>query len=191
MTTLSAFNTMLKSFLEELAEVYPEEKSVGVFLAGFDALVATNARMPMDLFVGAVSPHADAVMSKDPSLFAKLDFGGIDMGKLWAQPDVSDATRDAIWQYLHTLMLLGTTVSSVPAELLQSIESVAANCAEKIQGGDMDFASMTKMLMGGLGGMLGGVGGVGGVGGGSTDQQLDGGGAGTLSKSLRAARRKK
>ena len=132
MTTLTAFNTMLKGFLEELREVYPEETSVGLFLSGFDALVAASPRVPLDMFVSAVQPHTDVLMAKDASLFARLDLAGIDLGKLWAQPDVSDNTREAIWQYLHTLFLLGTTVSSVPPELLQSIETVAANCAENI-----------------------------------------------------------
>lgn len=151
MTTLTAFNTMLKSFLEELAEVFPEHRDVATFLAGFDAFTAITPRKPMEVFTAAMSPHADLIMAKNPALFEKLQFPGIDFNAMWTSEGVTDATRDAIWQYLHTLFLLGTTVQSLPPELLLSIENVAHDCAEKMQGGQMDFSSMASALMGGLG----------------------------------------
>jgi hypothetical protein len=151
MTTVTAFNTMLKSFLEELTEVFPEQRDVATFLAGFDAFTTITPRKPLQLFVDAIAPHVDMLMTKDAGLFAALQFPGIDFNAMWTSPGVTDATRDAIWQYLHTLFLLGTTVQSLPPELLASIETVAHDCAEKMQGGEMDFSSMASALMGGLG----------------------------------------
>jgi hypothetical protein len=166
--TVQAFNSMLKNFLDELSSTFPDVAAIRVYTEGFDTLVGANARKPLQVFMEAVSPHADAVMRRDPELFSTLNLGGIDFKMLWAS-DISDATRNAIWQYLHMLFLLATTVSSVPAELLSSIESVAQNCADKMQDGQMDFSSMSKLLMGGgaeglLGGLLGGMGGMGGMG---------------------------
>ena len=171
--TVQAFNSMLKNFLDELDSTFPDVTAIRVYNEGFDTLVKANVRKPLQIFMEAVSPHADAVMRRDPGLFSTLNLGGIDFKGLWAS-DISDATRNAIWQYLHMLFLLATTVSSVPPELLSSIESVAQNCADKMQHGEMDFSSMSKMLMGGggaegllggLGGLLGGLGGMGGMGG--------------------------
>jgi hypothetical protein len=171
--TVQAFNSMLKNFLDELCSTFPDVAAIRVYTEGFDTLVKANARKPLQMFMEAVSPHTDAVMRRDPELFSTLSLGGIDFKTLWAS-DISDATRNAIWQYLHMLFLLATTVSSVPPELLSSIESVAQNCADKMQEGQMDFSSMSKMLMGGgagaegllggLGGLLGGMG-MGGMGG--------------------------
>lgn len=154
MSTVQAFNTMLKSFMEELADVFPEEKQIAVFVQGFDALVALDARGPMDMFVDAMAPHTELAMAKNPELFTRLKFpGGIDFGTLWAS-DISDNTRDAIWQYLNLLLLLGTTVRSMPVEMLQGIESVAKNCADQMQSGQMDFSALGSMLMnGGLAGL--------------------------------------
>lgn len=152
MSTVQAFNTMLKSFLEELADVFPEETQIKLFLEGFDALTALNARAPMDMFIDALTPHAQLAMAKDPSLFTKIQFpGGIDFNRLWAS-DISDNTRDAIWQYINLLFLLGTTVRSMPAEMLQGIESMAQSCADQIQNGQFDLSA--------LGGMLGAAGGL-------------------------------
>lgn len=165
MTTVQAFNTMLKNFVEELVDVFPEERQIRVFLDGYDSLVALNATAPMDMFLDAVSPHSGLAMAKDPRLFDKLVFpGGIDFKKLWAA-DISDNTRAAIWQYINLLFMLGTTVRSMPPEMLQGIESVAQSCASQLESGEMDISALGGMLMnGGLGG-LGGLEGLAGLGG--------------------------
>lgn len=159
MSTVQAFNTMLKSFLEELADVFPEETQIRLFLDGLDSLVALAPRGPLDMFIQALSPHAGLAMAKDPELFKRLQFpGGIDFNKLWSA-DISDNTREAIWQYINLLFLLGTTVQSMPAEMLQSIEQVAQNCADQMQNGQMDFSSLGSMLMnGGLANLTAGLG---------------------------------
>lgn len=162
MTTVQAFNGMLKNFMEELADVFPEEHQIRVFLDGFDALTMLTPRMPMDMFVDSLAPHASLAMAKDPDLFTKLEFpGGIDFQRLWASPDVSDNTRDAIWQYINLLYVLGSTVRSMPAEMLEGIESVAKTCADKMQSGQMDLSALGGMLMSGLGSSGGGMGGMG------------------------------
>lgn len=159
MSTVQAFNTMLKNFLEELADVFPEETQIRLFLDGFDPLVALNPRGPLEMFIEALTPHAGLAMAKDPSIFQKLQFpGGIDFNKLW-NSDISDNTREAIWQYINLLFVLGTTVQSMPPEMLQSIETVAKNCAEQMQSGQLDFSALGSMLMsGGLGNLAAGLG---------------------------------
>ena len=166
MSTIQAFNTMLKTFLEELVSVFPEEVRVSAFLESFDTLVELDARKPLQLFVEAITPHAQLAMAKDPALFDHLKFpGGIDFKRMWSA-DISDATREAIWQHINLLFLLGTTVQSMPPEMLESIETVAKNCADQVQNGELDFTSLGNMLMsnGGLG-ALGGLSGLGGLGG--------------------------
>lgn len=159
MTTVQAFNTMMKNFVEELADVFPEEREIRVFLDGFDGFVTLNPRAPMDMFVDAITPHSALVMAKDPALFDRLQFpGGIDFKRLWAT-DLSDNTRAAIWQYINLLYVLGTTVRSMPPEMLQGIESVAQSCASQLESGQLDLSSLGGMLMnGGLGGLAASLG---------------------------------
>jgi hypothetical protein len=155
--TLTAFNTMMRSFLTELVNVFPEEKQLETYLNGFDELVKINARKPLDLFINAMGPHIELVMAKDERLFEKdLGFmGELQIQKLWAQEDLSQNTRDAIFKYLSTLCILSATINSLPPELLSTIETVAEDCASKIkQGGSADIASMTSMLMKNMGGLL-------------------------------------
>lgn len=172
MSIPQAFNTMMKNFLEELADVFPEETQIRLFLDGFDSLAALSPRSPMDMFVESLTPHTDLVMARNPELFQRLEFpGGIDFGKLWTS-DISDNTREAIWQYITLLFTMGTTVRNAPPEFVQCIETMAHSLSAKMESGELDFASLGSMLMGGglgaggpagLAGMLSGLGGAGGL----------------------------
>lgn len=162
MSTVQAFNELLKNFLSEMAETFPEQKSIGVFVEGFDSLVKANARKPVDLFMQALTPHTDFVMARDPRLFEQpIELGGsVNLQAIWQQEDLSDASKDAIWQYIHTLFLLGSTIQHMPQEMLQSIEAVAKDCASKVQVGDqLDMSSMAAAMMRSMSTMMGREGG--------------------------------
>ena len=162
MTTVASFNQLLKSFLTEIVEVFPDDPAaskVELFLATFDTIVAgSNARMAMDLFMKEISPHADAITAKDESLFDALTLpGDISLRPLWEQ--ASDNTKDCVWQYLQMLFLIGTTASVLPDTMLAGIEDMASKYAKQVQDGELDLSSLTTMLLGGgLGGDLGDVG---------------------------------
>jgi hypothetical protein len=155
-STIQSFNDTFRSFLQELVDVFPETEgasTVRIFLAGFDGIIAADDRAALTPFLEAISPHADLVTTKDPALFKKLELpGGVSLRGLWKQ--ASDGTKDAVWQYLQMLFLLGTTAASVPPEMLDAIETMATQYAEKVQTGEMDIASVTSMLLGN-GGALG------------------------------------
>lgn len=152
MSGLQAFNDMLKVFMDELAEVFPENKDIAMFAAGLDDVISVNAKMPMQIFMDAIGPHAKRVAARDDQLFDVLQFPGIDFKALWTS-DISSGTKDAIWQYISTLLLLGTTVSTVPDDVLASIEQMAAECAQKIQDGNLSMEDMMTEVMGKMQGM--------------------------------------
>lgn len=166
MTTLQAFNTLLRNFMQELSMTFPEDATLAVGLDGLDALIKANARKPVELFMEAIGPHAQLVLTKDPALFdAPITISGtLDLQTYWTSPGLSDASKDAIWQYLQQLYLLGSTVSALPAEMLTAIESMAQECAGKIERGEADLAGITSMLLNGGIGSLAGPGGLGGLG---------------------------
>lgn len=157
-TTVDAFNTTLKNFLQELVDVFSEEPGIGkiqLFVAGFDMYIASNKRAAMDAFLEALTPHAAYISAKDSKLFKVLELpGGISLKELWKK--ASDKTRDATWQYLQMLFLLGSTAAAVPADMLGSIENMASEYATKVKSGEMDLSGVASMLFGGAG--LGGSG---------------------------------
>lgn len=156
MASVTAFNDMMAQFLVELHKSFPDEKGIKKMMTSFDLLKSTNPRMVVDGFMKGVAPYADKISSKDESFLLKemktIEFlKDLDVSKNW--PKMSEGTKNAIWQYLQTLYMLGTTITSIPADTLSMIEGIAKDCADKMQNGDgqLDQDALMKMM----GSMLG------------------------------------
>ena len=160
MTSISAWNDMMVQFISELLSTFPEEKSIKKYQTSFDLLRKTNPRKCVEGYMAEVTPVQDKIMSKDESFFLDSNSNtselirDLNIAKYWTS-DLSQNTKDAIWQYLQTLYILGTTITMIPQETLNSIEKIASDCADNMQnGGQFDPSALTG-LFSSLGGMLG------------------------------------
>ncbi len=159
MASVNAFNDMMGQFLVELHKTFPEEKGIKKMMTSFDLLKSTNPRLVVDGFMKGVSPYADKISGKDESFLLKeidtIDFlKDLNIKSYWER--MSTATRSATWQYLQTLYMLGTTITSIPADTLKMIEGIAKDCANKMQDGDGDGLNqdaLMKMMSSMLGGL--------------------------------------
>lgn len=150
-TTVNAFNEMMDQFLTELNLTFPENKAVLKFQAAFEIMRQTSPSKILDNFITSVKPYAKKIMSKDESFILEdsKEIDGlkdIDLSSMWSE--ASDNTKSAIWQYLHTLFILGTTIKSFPKETLSMIEQVAEKCASQMDASGalslMDLISPQK-----------------------------------------------
>ena len=160
MASVTAFNDMMSQFLVELHKTFPEEKGIKKMLTSFDVLKSANPRMVVDSFMNGVSPYASQISAKDDKFLLeeckKIDFlKDLDLASYWQR--MSANTRDATWQYLQTLYMLGTTITALPPEQMAPIEALAQGVAAKMQdeGGELNEDALMKMM----GSMLGGLGG--------------------------------
>ena len=158
MTSIGAFNDMLEQFLTELMGTFPEEKSIKKYHAGFDILRKSNPKKVVEGFMATIAPVSNKIMNKDESILDDnleiLD--ELRIKKHW-ENGISDNTKGAIWQYLQTLYMLGTTITSIPAETLDMIEGVAKQCADKMQSGEqgaLDEGSLMSAMSGLFGNMM-------------------------------------
>lgn len=159
MTSVTAFNDMMGQFLAELHKTFPEEKGIKKCMSGFEIMRTSNPRLVVDGFMASVTPFAEQISSKDDAFFLNeaknLDFlKDVKIEEKWAS--ISNQTKEAVWQYVQTLYMLGTTISSIPADTLSMIEKVAKECADKLEGqdGGIDEAALMKTMQGMLGGIL-------------------------------------
>lgn len=156
MASVTAFNDMMAQFLVELHKTFPDEKGIKKMMTSFDLLKSTNPRLVVDGFMKGVGPFSDKISSKNESFLLDdmntIEFlKDLDVAKNWAK--MSEGTKTAIWQYIQTLYMLGTTITSIPADTLSMIEGIAKDCADKMQSGDgqLDQDALMKMM----GSMLG------------------------------------
>ncbi len=142
--SVTAFNETMDQFLTELNLTFPENKAVIKFQAAFELMKQTAPSKIIDNFMGSVKPYSQKITSKDESFI--LDdsknieaLAGIDLVGMWGQ--ASDNTKNAIWQYLQTLVFIGTTVMIFPKDTMNMIEQVAEKCA-----GQIDPASIMELM---------------------------------------------
>ena len=103
MTTVKAFNDMMDQFLTELNLTFPENKAVIKFQASFEVVKATKPSAVLENFMGTVKPFSKKIMTRDDTFITEDAstigaISDIDLASIWAKS--SDATKDAIWQYL-------------------------------------------------------------------------------------------
>jgi hypothetical protein len=156
MASVTAFNDMLSQFLVELHKTFPDEKGIKKMLTSFDVLKSTNPRLVVDAFMKGVTPYADKISAKDETFLLKeidtIDFlKDLNIKSYWERMTAN--TKSATWQYLQTLYMLGTTITSIPDDTLKMIEGIAKDCADKLQDGDGELNQDALMKM--MGNMLG------------------------------------
>lgn len=160
MASVSAFNDMMTQFLVELQRTFPQEKGIKTCITQFEMLRKANPRKCVDAFMGGVAPFAQKISERDESFILSdlksVDtLKGLNVAANWS--GASDGTKGAIWQYMQTLYMLGTTISAIPADTLSQIEQIAKAAASKMEegGGENNFDQ--DALMKTMGSMLGGM----------------------------------
>ena len=158
MASVSAFNDMMSQFLVELHKTFPDEKGIKKMLTSFDMLKSTNPRLVVNGFMDGVTPYAGKISAKDETFLLEevenIEFlRDLDIKKYWG--NMSTNTKAATWQYLQTLYMLGTTITSLPDDTLSQIEKIAKGVASQMQDGDGDLDQDALMKM--MGSMLGGL----------------------------------
>ena len=159
MATHQAFNSMMEEFIGELIETIPEEKSLKLYKTQFDTLKKANPRKIVESFMHAISPYCDFITNKDESLFMRNDIeflNKLNINKWWSS-SISDSTKDAIWQYLNTLMMIGTAITNISSDMLQQIESVAEQCASQMDSSSSGSMPNMGALFSGLQNIMGSI----------------------------------
>ena len=115
-----------------------------------------NPRKIMEGFVTSIAPYADSISARDEKFFLNTDVEWIkELGihQYWT-PELSPNTKDAIWQYLHSLYTVGSALMVIPEDAMSQIETVAQQMAESMENDPNALSS----LMSGITNMFGSLG---------------------------------
>ena len=114
LTYVEKFNFYLKSFINELITVYPEYKES---LESEYKIIFSEEKTNTDEFVkeymSVTKELNSSIAKKDDSIFKGLNeinlLRKIDFRDLWSK-DINNNTRESIWKYLQTLIVIGRKV---------------------------------------------------------------------------------
>lgn len=142
MSAIQAFNAMMRSFLDELELAFPAEKSIAGVNSAFQIACKTNARLPLNTYMTSVTPHIAKITERDPSFLTEAGFADvpylkdINIQRHW--DTAPDATKEAIWQYLQTLYIIGFGICEMPEDVLRQAETKAQEFADKVRASGCD-----------------------------------------------------
>jgi hypothetical protein len=112
MLSYSTWNDLMDRFLGELSAAFPSRKSaVDAVRTGMTAATLLDDASPCKMFVAHLMPYANRVASRDGSMFDEIgEVAGVELGDMYAEAD--EASRSTIFEYVETLMTLGTHLIS-------------------------------------------------------------------------------
>lgn len=150
MYTVEAFTTMLMEFAQNLKAMFPDDPSLAIAVKFLSSSIKANPRAVVDMFMKEVEPYADRIRAKDGTVFAEVKstiVEAVNLKEIWAR-DLSEKTRENIWSYLNTLMVIGSMIQSMSEDMLSGIEELATKLAANPENMDL------SKLMGNLSGLM-------------------------------------
>lgn len=150
MYTVEAFTTMLMEFAQNLKAMFPDDPSLAIAVKFLSSSIKANPRAVVDMFMKEVEPYADRIRAKDGTVFAEVKstiVETVNLKEIWAR-DLSEKTRENIWSYLNTLMVIGSMIQSMSEDMLSGIEELATKLAANPENMDL------SKLMGNLSGLM-------------------------------------
>ena len=156
--SVNTFVSVMSEFIKELSKTFPEEKTIKTAKQKFKILKKTNPRKMIDVYMEKIKGMEELLTNNNEEFIQKNKniINGLDISELWSK--CSDDTKSAIWKYLNTLYILGTTVTAIPSGMMEGIEKIALECVDKMKDENGGISEMPDMnsIMKGMQNMLGG-----------------------------------
>lgn len=114
MELVVTFNNTLNNFIGSMKRCYPNETT------DLKTIEMMQDTRPLQRFMKEMNTHMDKITNKDETIFdSKFEcIENCDLTEIWKRSE-NDVNRNAIWKYLQTLSLIGTTIRSKSANLEQ------------------------------------------------------------------------
>lgn len=127
LTYVEKFNFYLKSFLNEMIVIFPEYKAD--IESSYNELLKeekSNLDIYIKEYMDSIKNYNSYMAKKDDKLFKQSNelffIRKIDFRNVWAK-DIDEKTRENIWKYLQTLIVLGKKVIGDDDEIEQLLDN--------------------------------------------------------------------
>jgi len=149
-SSIAAWNEYLKSFVNELCETFPECPDLFALLGVIDVMIDEDEHSVLEKYIEEIEPHTEALTNMDEAFFLEADIDflkKLGVKQYWT-PDLEQETKQAIWQYLQTLLVMGKTIQSVPPQMLRMLEDYANKITSQMGDGELDPSQIDLQSLG-------------------------------------------
>lgn len=149
-TYTEKFNYYLSVFLKEMVSIFPEyeETLKKNYLELFDLPESgCNSETYVKTYMTVVKPYHSAIARKEDKIFKGIKeinlLQELDFRSVWTK-DISDNTRENIWKYLQTLVVIGKKIIGDDDEIDELLEKFSSTGEEAAPLGEQE--EMLDML---------------------------------------------
>ena len=127
---IKIFNQVVDEFFRELIEIFPEENKIKVNYNLFQTMCKTNVRKSCNDFMMGSIPYLEKIAMRDEEFFTGIDkpslLSSMNIEKVWT-PELSQNTKNAIWNYIKSFFTVGIKIIEMPPETLGLINYIISN----------------------------------------------------------------
>ncbi len=146
MASVEAFNQTLDEFLSDLSDAFPEEKQFKKLKLKLKKDTTIMPRAALDAIVPELTKYTQRITARDVTLFNEPNIIPDITNLAELYESTSEQNRKVIWDYLSTLLMLGTTIRTIPGNMLSQIEGIAQTCVDQIQNNSSGMGGMENIF---------------------------------------------
>lgn len=122
------FNDLAIEFLTRMEETFPQEPKIKSYRVKFDWIMCVDSKKPVEMFIENLEPFGEQILTGDEMFFkqqsdainnAESISGKMGLVKYW--DSLPTKTKDAIWEYMRGLYMLGMATLNKHEDLKKMI----------------------------------------------------------------------
>ena len=159
LTYTEKFNYYLSVFLKEMTTIFPEyQENINTHYGDLlnSESESCNSEKYVKEYMTVIKPYHSQIATKDDKIFKGVDsinlLQSIDFREVWTK-DINDNTRENIWKYLQTLIVIGKKVVGDDNEIDSLLEKFKTDATESVENnkessdnGEDEMLSMLKNM---------------------------------------------
>lgn len=133
-TVIDEFNKTLEEFINKMFLQFPQETKLKTYYSAYKVTKMYDKTMPIKIFMGGCLQFTEQIKSRDTEFFAKrkgfvdklqqASSFSDDIGLVNYWENLSDNSKNAIWDYIQTLFVMGEMYVNKDTSIIQKINSV-------------------------------------------------------------------
>ena len=134
---IEEFNKTLDEFINKMILQFPEETKLKTYYSAYKVTRMYDKTMPLKIYMGGCLQFSEQIRNRDTNFFAKrkafvnkiaqASSFTDDTGLVNYWENLSDISKNAIWDYIQTLFVMGEMYINKDSSIVQKINSVYNN----------------------------------------------------------------
>ena len=136
-TTIEEFNKVLDEFINKMMVQFPQEPKLKTYYSAYKVTKMYDKSMPIKIFMGGCLQFKEQIRTRDTEFFERrkgfvnkitvASSFSDDIGLVNYWHSLSESSRNAIWDYIQTLFVMGEMYINKDTSIVEKINHVYNN----------------------------------------------------------------